>query len=508
MQFILLILLAAALLPGCSKKPVNVAGQFFVVTKGRENINIGDLEVRVIPDGEFLNMAKATMPWIQEEVRKEAQFKADANFMTAFIKELLAMEEAAPNPIPELPEIRNAIVKDADQAGSIPTCALSGGMLKRGMGKLMSVATSALSSTTDADGRFTVSITGKTWFLAAGQREVGKETEQYLWVKGFEPQGDATSATLAIFNEADIDSEDGLYSLLGKVTGSSVDLDGFRKVDVSEQMKLLVARHREDANAAKAKVESEAAEAQAKLTAEMGAGRVGASVGVTLIGMVVMPFAFCPAGSFMMGSPSSEDGRDSDENQVRVTLSKDFWMAETEVTQAQWRSVMGSHPSNFKEDDLPVEQVSWDDAQEFIKKVNGSGAILEGWEMALPTEAQWEYACRAGEAGSYSGGTIDQVAWYDGNSENKTHPVGTKNLNAWGLSDMHGNVEEWCADWYGDNLQSGTDPSGASSGVYRVGRGGSWVYGVVSCRAAFRGSNFPDIRLNLIGFRPVLVPSE
>jgi formylglycine-generating enzyme required for sulfatase activity len=189
-------------------------------------------------------------------------------------------------------------------------------------------------------------------------------------------------------------------------------------------------------------------------------------------------------------------------------MSKAFWMAKTEVTQAQWRAVMGSNPSNFNGGDLPVENVSWDDAKEFIKKVNDSSVIPEGWKVALPTEAQWEYACRAGDKGSFSGGTIEQVAWYDGNSGSKTHPVGTKKPNAWGLHDMHGNVWEWCADWYGDKLSGGTNPSGPSSGVLRVFRGGSWLLNAAGCRSANRVRYSPDYRINYLGFRPALVPSE
>ena len=262
------------------------------------------------------------------------------------------------------------------------------------------------------------------------------------------------------------------------------------------------------AEEAKAKAEQEAAEARAKITTKIGAGRVGSTLDVPLTGKTVMPFAFCPAGSFTMGSPSAEDGHSSDENQVSVTLSKAFWMAKTEVTQAQWRAVKRSDPRRFKGDNLPVENVSWDEAQEFIKKVNDSGVIPEGWKVALPTEAQWEYACRASETGPYSGGTIGQVAWYDGDSAVKTHAVGTKKPNAWGLYDMHGNVWELCADWYGDELSGGTNPSGPSSGVRRVDRGGSWRGGAAFSRAADRYRNYPDYRLINLGFRPALVPSE
>ena len=362
-------------------------------------------------------------------------------------------------------------------------------------------------------------VSEETWFFTVGQRDVGEETEEYIWIKRYIVPEGSTKPSVSISNDAIIYTEEALYSVLSAAAGAPRALEDFRKVTVSEEMKALVARHREAADAAKAKAEREAAEAKAKaereaaeakakLSAEINAGRVGSTLGLPLAGNLVMPFAFCPAGSFKMGSPSAEDGHSSDENQVSVSLSKAFWMAKTEVTQAQWRAVMGSDPSHFKGDDLPVEVVSWDDAQKFIKKVNDSGVIPEGWKVALPTEAQWEYACRAGETGPYSGGTIEQVAWYDGNRGSKTRPVGTKKPNAWGLYDMHGNVWEWCADWYDDSLSGGTDPSGPSSGVYRVVRGGSWRGNAARCRAAVRSWNPPDSRFDPLGFRPALVPSE
>jgi formylglycine-generating enzyme required for sulfatase activity len=174
----------------------------------------------------------------------------------------------------------------------------------------------------------------------------------------------------------------------------------------------------------------------------------------------------------------------------------------------QWQAVMGGNPSSFKGVNLPVEHVSWADAQEFIKRVNDSGAMPSGWKFSLPTEAQWEYACRAGEAGPYSGGTIEQVAWYNSNSARRTHDVGTKKANAWGLHDMHGNVWEWCADWYDKTLPGGVDPLGPSSGVLRADRGGSWVSHAAFCRAADRRWDFPDRRRDLLGFRAALVPSK
>jgi formylglycine-generating enzyme required for sulfatase activity len=217
---------------------------------------------------------------------------------------------------------------------------------------------------------------------------------------------------------------------------------------------------------------------------------------------VAMTFCWIPPGKFIMGSPANEKGRRDNENQVEVTLTKGFWMAKTEVTQAQWEAVMGNNPSNFKGANLPVEKVSWNDVQEFLTKINAMVGNADEMKMVLPTEAQWEYAARAGETGPYSGGTIDEVAWHSGNSSRKTHPVGTKKPNAWGLHDMHGNVWEWCADRFALDLQGGVDPRGANSGTYRVVRGGSCFYGAIGCRSAYRNNSGPGRSFNGVGFRP------
>ena len=211
-----------------------------------------------------------------------------------------------------------------------------------------------------------------------------------------------------------------------------------------------------------------------------------------------MKFVLIPAGSFTMGSPSDEPGRDSDERQHRVTISKPFYLQTTEVTQGQWRRVMGNNPSYFKNcgDDCPVEQVSWNDAQEFIRKLNQ----MEGIDKyRLPTEAEWEYAARAGSTTRYYFGddesSLGRYAWYSRNSGKRTHPVGQKRPNAWGLYDMHGNIWEWCQDWIGD-YPSGhvIDPKGPSSGEFRVLRGGSWYYFARNVRSAYRCRLNPVLR--------------
>ena len=229
-----------------------------------------------------------------------------------------------------------------------------------------------------------------------------------------------------------------------------------------------------------------------------------------------MTFNLIPAGTFTMGSPLNELGRFDDETQHEVTLSQPFYMQTTEVTQAQWVAVMGSNPSYFNTcgDDCPVEMVSWDDVQTFITSLNAFG---EG-TYRLPTEAEWEYAARALSTTAFANGDItaiscgfdpnlDSMGWYCYNSNNNTQLVAQKNPNAWGLYDMHGNVFEWCQDWYG-SYPSGsvTDPTGPSSGLARVVRGGSFYYSTVTCRSAWRSYQVTDGGNNYYGFRLVRNP--
>ena len=229
-----------------------------------------------------------------------------------------------------------------------------------------------------------------------------------------------------------------------------------------------------------------------------------------------MTFVKIPAGTFTMGSPDNEAGRDSDEGpQHQVTISKGFEMQTTEVTQSQWVSVMGSNPSRFQKSENcpdefttinsipmcpnnPVEQVSWNDAQAFISKLN---AKADGFQYRLPTEAEREYAARAGTTGAYAG-DLDAMAWYDENSGGRTHPVAKKQANPWGLFDMHGNVWEWTGDWFGPySATSVTDPAGPSSGSYRVLRGGGWFDTAQNSRSADRNGGSPGGRGSDIGFR-------
>ena len=248
-----------------------------------------------------------------------------------------------------------------------------------------------------------------------------------------------------------------------------------------------------------------------------------------------MEFVLIPAGRFQMGCSQTEAEQAYRKFSVvfkdaklewftdavpahEVSITKPFYLGKYEVTQGQWEAVMGSNPSNFKGANLPVERVSWEDCQEFIRKLNAKG---EG-EYRLPSEAEWEYACRAGTTGEYAG-SLDGMGWYYENSgerrlsdENwpkesdtnkcRTHPVGQKSPNAWGIYDMHGNVWEWCQDWYDEKYYGkspGSDPTGPSGGTSRVIRGGGWNDAAPGCRSAYRTRLTPDARNYLLGFRLV-----
>ena len=218
-----------------------------------------------------------------------------------------------------------------------------------------------------------------------------------------------------------------------------------------------------------------------------------------------LEFVLIPAGMFIMGSPVNEQKRGEDEKQHQVTISKPFYMQTTPVTQGQWQRIMGYNHSWFKGDlNLPVEQVSWNNVQEFIQKLNQKEMTDK---YRLPTEAQWEYAARAGTTTMFYTGDSEEylarAAWYAKNSENRTHPVGQKTPNAWGLYDMLGNVAEWVQDFFGDYPNgSAVDPEGPLNGFERINRGGSWYYNATQCRCANRRSNSPKYENNkFVGFR-------
>ncbi|TAL33669.1 MAG: formylglycine-generating enzyme family protein [Spirochaetes bacterium] len=216
-----------------------------------------------------------------------------------------------------------------------------------------------------------------------------------------------------------------------------------------------------------------------------------------------MEFVFVPGGTFSMGSPESEGGS-SERPQHKVTVNG-FWMAKYECTQAQYEAVMGDNASGFKAKDNPAESVSWDDAKKFCGKFKNKNDIA----IRLPTEAEWEYACRAGTGTRYYWGDEMDGAycWFVKNSEQKTHPVGSRQPNGFGLYDMSGNVSEWCADAYDERYYKNSpekDPAGPGNGDRHVVRGGSWCLIADYMRSAFRDKYLNSYHNNYIGFRPVL----
>ena len=222
------------------------------------------------------------------------------------------------------------------------------------------------------------------------------------------------------------------------------------------------------------------------------------NLGDSMVGRAGMEFMWIPPGEFRMGSTSTEAGED-EQPVTQVRISRGFWLGKYEVTQREWVEVMGSNPSEFSGcERCPVEMVSWDDVGEFINRLNA----MEGRDVyRLPTEAEWEYAARAGVTDDRYGG-VDAIAWHAGNSESRTHPVGEKTPNAFGLHDTLGNVFEWVQDWHGD-YPGGTvtDPRGPESGSGRVGRGGAWFRDAEGVRLSARPAAPPGDRYGALGFR-------
>jgi uncharacterized repeat protein (TIGR02543 family) len=251
------------------------------------------------------------------------------------------------------------------------------------------------------------------------------------------------------------------------------------------------------------------------------------SITFTLPGGVSLVMHKCPAGTFVMGSPSGELGRGTNEKQHNVTLSKDFYIGKFEVNQEQYKSIMGTNPAHYykyaNSPSRPVEKVNYSNAKAFCASLTTylTGSIPYGYsKFSLPTEAQWEYACRAGTSSTLNNGTdisssndkcsnLDKLAWYKSNSKSNTYPGGMKAPNAWGLYDMHGNVYEWCLDWYNANYYTTSgdcsDPVGPNSGTYHVNRGGCWFSAPSVCRSANRSYNSTGYTHTQLGFRIVLV---
>jgi len=236
------------------------------------------------------------------------------------------------------------------------------------------------------------------------------------------------------------------------------------------------------------------------------------SLAVDLGHGVKLEMVLIPAGDFMMGSPESDGPANSDEKpQHRVRITRPFYLGKYLVTQEQWQETMGSNPSIVHGPNKPADNVSWEDCQQFCDALNKKPH--PGGKFMLPTEAQWEYACRAGSTTSFCFGNdeteLKEYAWYFENSHLQSHPIGTIRPNVWGLYDMHGNVCEWCQDWYGRDYYANSptdDPTGPAAGSERTFRGGGWDHSARSCRSVHRSYGDPGCRNYILGLRVALVP--
>ncbi len=259
-----------------------------------------------------------------------------------------------------------------------------------------------------------------------------------------------------------------------------------------------------------------AARSELRLNAVLERPRTPEAGRATTLPELDLELEFVAAGTFLMGSPEGEAHRNSEEGpQTQVTLTQGYWLGKTEVTQRQYELLMGTNPSKFTEagKDAPVENVSWTDALEFCRRVTDrertAGRLPAGYSYTLPSEAQWEYACRAGTTTPYAG-ELSGLAWFDKEGGKTTHPVAQKAPNAWGLHDMHGNVWEWCLDLYADRLPGGsvTDYNGPATGSRHVYRGGGWDSDAKECRSAIRVKGSADDREDNVGFRLALSASQ
>jgi formylglycine-generating enzyme len=511
---------------GCSGKR-EVTGQVFVVTNGGENVKLGLVDIHIVNERLLAEIARPL-------VGRAMTNKANAMLLKELAVEFEVLVKQAPSGFQSpLEELSKFVTRRAD------TERLLAESLEDALFKNLPPAVAQ----TDADGMFTVELLETEWLAARGQRRIGNSTENYFWLiptKGAHKK-------LLLSNDRMLADADAIMLVLQKFSHNSmvmrssevllawaIEKSAAGKKALSESKDAAEAELRERerlAAEAKATKERAAAEAQAKeeeevreqkrLTAETKAkaeeaeGVLAKSLGLSRpftlgakgrIGNIVV--CWIPPGQLTVGSRNSEEARSSDENSHDVQISRGIFLAETECTQAQWESAMQGNPSDFKGADRPVEQVSWIDAMEFCRKLTAKhradGRLPEGWEWRLPSEAEWEYAARAGTTSSRHG-ELDAVAWFQGNSKNQTHLVKQKSANAWGLHDTLGNVSEWCGDWYDQYpVELVIDPTGPISGTSRVIRGGCWKHHAGLARSASRLSFSPNARYSYIGFRPAL----
>ena len=481
--------ICAAVLLGCSGKR-EVTGQVFVVTKGGENVKLGLVGIHVVGEGQLMEIGSKLLGEAQKA-------KAGEVLLLQLEAEVKSLASAVPSPR------TGPMDKILEEAARRRTG--TKGFSESKLSQRFFQEIPPASVQTDADGLFTVDAKTSDWLAARGERRAGTETETYLWLMPLKEGG----KKLLVSNDRLLSDDDDLARVLAGVCagGSSAAAVDKELAGWVDSQRTAAKQAASEAKAAEEKALAEAkAKAEAMRARMASGGAFRAEAGERLV--LGLPVRWVPSGRFTMGSPSSEPDRSSDELQHEAVLTRGFFLAETECTQGQWEAVMGGNPSHFKGSERPVEQVSWGEAVEYCRKLTDKqrteGILPEGWEWRLPTEAEWEYAARAGTTGARYG-ELDTIAWHGGNSGSETHRVSQKAANAWGLYDMMGNVWEWCSDWSGDYpTGSVTDPTGPNSGSLRVSRGGSWSDGARGARSAGRNGGGPGDRSHRLGFRPAL----
>lgn len=366
----------------------------------------------------------------------------------------------------------------------------------------------------DATGSFHLVASEGDWIVARPNPHTGPRPLWPVWVFTLE---DSMSASVPLDSARQLTNTAQLANQLARLTGEATPHEASSTVQsstptaASPALTSWIAETRRNASIEVSNSVQRMAAIRSALVATHAAGE---SVSIPMEGgrttnEATLTLRWIPPGNFAMGSPPDEKDRDRDETLHTVLLNRGFYLAETECTQAQWLKASATNRSGTRGDTLPVTQVTWTDAHTFCQQLTTwhrqLGLLPSGWKWDLPTEAQWEYACRAGTTGPFAG-ELDDLAWHAGNSKGRLQPVKTRRPNAWGLHDMHGNVAEWCRDWFGDySLGMSVDPAGPDSGKVRIYRGGNLIYGARRSRSAVRGAFSPGLRGDYLGFRPALV---
>ena len=516
----LLIVVCILLLGGVAcRRSQEIHGQVFLVQngpKGPENWKLALVELHLLSESELKKLAA-------EVITRQLQANADLAARKAKVEEqqrlLLRMEEdlsKVPAQVLALSEyqalLQSASTLRAELGLRYQSYAVSNSVniLDRLFDRLP-----AARAKTDADGEFRIHAGKGQWLLAQAERKGADGAQTFVWVVPI-PMGEAK---LLLANDNQVRGVQGLWELLGSVSGVSIQPLPLPSSS-AEDMAAWMAETRQKAQLLMSQelVRAQARKKQGLERASQSSARI--STGSLSPGEQLMlrtteetfPVRWIPPGRFTMGSPADEVGVEKDEPQHEVTLTQGFFIMETECPQRLWNAFMTNNPSRFQGEDLPVEQINWHEAREFCLKLTelqrSQGWIPPGWKWELPTEAQWEYAARAGNSGSPAG-SLEESAWYQKNSDGTTHPVGQRKPNAWGLLDVLGNVWEWCLDGYGDYpTVPVTDPQGTPSSPLKVFRGSGCNSTAQACRFGFRNAERAVVRNGPLGIRGVLVRSS